>query len=160
MRIRVLLALALLPVLTQPANALLCGSILSPVTVSATPLSFGTYLPGLPSPANATIKVSCAIPLDLLIGFHISLSAGNAVGHPSARYLKHGTADQLSYNIYTGSGTTDPVWGDGSDGTVDQTYAGLLSIGAMNFTAYGRLPQNQFVAPGAYTDRITVTVSY
>ena len=66
----------------------------------------------------------------------------------------------LNYNIYTTNGYTT-VWGDGNNGTVSQTYNGvLLQLGSVSFTAYGKLPGGQFPAPGMYTDTIMVTVTY
>jgi spore coat protein U-like protein len=142
---------------TRPAAALLCGSILDPITVSATPLSFGVYLPGSASAANTTIKVSCTIPLDLLTDFTVSLSAGNAAT-PATRLLRHG-GDQLGYNIFADAGYMT-VWGDGSAGSVTQGFNSLLALGSVQFTGFGRLPQGQYVPAGAYSDRITVTVAF
>jgi spore coat protein U-like protein len=149
-----LLALALS---TRPAAALLCGSILDPITVSATSLDFGVYVPSSAATANTTVKVACTIPLDLLADFTISLSAGNAAT-PASRMLRHG-GDQLGYNIFADAAYM-AVWGDGSAGSVTQGYNHLLALGSAQFTGFGRLPQGQFVAAGSYSDRITVTVTF
>jgi spore coat protein U-like protein len=144
--------------MTRPALALLCGSFLDPITVSATSLNFGVYVPSGAATANTTVTVACTIPLDLLTDFRISLSAGNALTDPSARYLKAG-GNRLGYNIYTDGGYMT-VWGDGTAGSVDQGYSSLLALGSASFTGFGRLPQGQYVPAGSYTDRITVTVSF
>ena len=84
-------------------------------------------------------------------------AAGNATS-PASRYMdKAGT--HLSYNVYTSAGYSK-VWGDGSGGSLTQSYNGLLSLGTISFTGYGRLPSGQYVASGAYSDRLVVTVSY
>jgi spore coat protein U-like protein len=142
--------------LTRPAAALLCGTFLDPMTVSATNLNFGNYLAGSDATANTTVTIRCSLlGLDLLPDFRVQLSAGNAAT-PDARYLKLGSG-KLYYNIRDGSGS---VWGDGSAGSVEQTYDGLLSLGSINFTGFGRIPAGQYVAAGTYGDRITVTVIY
>jgi spore coat protein U-like protein len=156
-RSRFSLALLLCIACPHPAWALLCGSFLDPMIVTASDLSFGTYLPGSSATASATVTVSCTIPLDLLDSFHVSLSAGNAAS-PGARYLRHGS-DRLNYNLYTDSGYTT-VWGDNTGGSTDQSYNGVLSIGSLGLTAWGRLPQGQYVPAGTYSDRIIVTVTY
>jgi spore coat protein U-like protein len=148
--------LALL-LLTRPASALLCGTFLDPVSVSATTLNFGTYVPSSAATANTSVTVSCGLPIDLLNDFHISLSAGNSLD-PAARLLKQG-GGQLGYNIYTDSGFMT-VWGDGTGGSVTQGYSSVLSLGRASFTGFGRLPQGQFVPAGTYSDRITVTVTF
>ena len=143
--------------LTEPAMAILCGSFLSPMSVSATNLNFGTYAPGSTATANTTVTVSCAIALDVLPDFQIRLSAGNAAT-PDVRHLKLG-GNQLFYNIYADPGFNS-VWGDGTAGSVEQVFDRLLSLGNLKFTGFGRLPAGQYVPAGTYADRITVTVIF
>jgi spore coat protein U-like protein len=143
---------------TSPAHALLCGTILDPMSVSATALNFGNYIPTGASFANTSVKISCGLlGLDLLPNFTVALSTGNAAS-PSGRYLAM-SGSHLNYNIYTDPGFAT-VWGDGSSGSITQTFAGILSLGNITFTGYGRIPAGQYVAAGPYTDAITVTVSY
>lgn len=154
---RISACLLILALSTRPAAALLCGSILDPIRVSATPLSFGVYTSDRAATATTTIKVACSLPLDLLSNFTVSLSAGNAAT-PATRLLRHGS-DQLSYNIFA-DGAHMTVWGDGSAGSVTQGFNSLLSSGSAEFIGYGLLPQGQYVPAGAYSDRITVTVVF
>jgi spore coat protein U-like protein len=153
------LAAALFFLAPAPAHALLCGALpLDPMSVTATPLSFGNYAGGSSSTASATITIACGIPLELLPNFTITLSAGNS-GAASARYLNQ-AGNHLNYNIYTTSGYST-VWGDGNNGTIAVTYNGvLLQLGSTQLTAYGKAPAGQFVTPGMYTDTIMVTVTY
>lgn len=155
MRISVTIIALLL--LTRPASALLCGTFLDPISVSATDLNFGVYVPSSAVTANTSVTVSCGLSIDLLTDFHISLSAGNSL-NPAARQMKKG-GDQLGYNIYTDGGYMT-VWGDGSGGSVTQAFNSVLALGSVGFTGFGRLPQGQFVPAGAYSDRITVTVTF
>jgi spore coat protein U-like protein len=153
----------LLAALPRPAQALLtCGSgalFASAVTVSATALNFGNYTPASASYASATVRVECGLlGIDLLPGFTLSLTAQNGGGNPAARTMER-SGVPLAYNVYTTSGY-GAVWGDGSNGSVTQSYGALLSLGGITYTAWGRLPAGQYVAAGAYSDWITVTVSY
>jgi spore coat protein U-like protein len=149
------IALLLLP---RPASALLCGTFLDPITVSATDLNFGVYIPSSAATANTSVTIACTIPLDLLTDFHVSLSPGNALTNAGARYLKLGS-NHLNYNIFTNGGYTT-VWGDGTGGSVDQSYSSLLALGSFTFTGFGRLPQGQYLPAGSYADHITVTVTF
>jgi spore coat protein U-like protein len=159
-----LFALALLFSSVAPANALLiCGSGLpfaSAVIVSATDLSFGNYTPASNALASADVSVRCgALGIDLLPSFTVSLTALNGT-NPMARYLdKVGT--HLAYNVHTNSSYSNAtIWGDGTNGSVIQSYSALLLLGSIHFTAWGKLSAGQYVAAGLYTDKITVTVSY
>jgi len=72
--------------------------------------------------------------------------------------------NRLQYNLYTTAVHTT-VWGDGtqSSGTVSAVGRGLMSGAAITRTVYGQLPDspaNVDLAPGLYTDIVTVTVSY
>lgn len=159
MRIRSWL-LAPFLLLPLPARAGLCGTFLDPMSVAATGLGFGNYLPASVSTSNSTITMSCGLlGLDLLPSFTVALSAGNSASMIT-RKMVFG-AQSLNYNIYTTSGYAT-VWGDGTGGSVTQSVnGGLLQLGSTNFTAYGRLPAGQYVsAGGPYLDTITVSVTF
>ena len=155
------ICLLLLCLSGAPAQALLCGSglpLASNLSVSATALNFGSYSPAAGRFANATVRVECGLlGIDLLPGFTVSLTAQNSADPAARRMLR--AAVPLTYNLYTGNdyGT---VWGDGSNASVMQSYNPLLALGAVNFTAWGRLPAGQYVPAGSYTDVITVTVAF
>lgn len=157
MRIRMLLAgavsaAALAPV---PASALLCGTVLEPVRVTTTGLNFGNYNPGLGDKSfNGTVQVDCGLlSVDLLPSFTVSLGPGN--GPVTARYMLR-SGVHLNYNIYTQGGA---IWGDNSGGQ-KQSFSTGLNLGTITFTAFGKIAGGQFVAPGNYTDTLTVTVDY
>src|SRR5690606_9634621 len=102
---------------TRPAAALLCGSFLSPMTVSATALSFGTYVSGSALSANTTVTIRCTIPLDVLPDFRVQLSTGNA-SSADARFLMLG-GGKLFHYVYADAGFAS-VWGDGASGSVER----------------------------------------
>ena len=58
----------------------------------------------------------------------------------------------LAYNLYVDASHTR-VWGDGTGNTQTQTGMGNLVI-------YGRIPGQQNVPAGLYTDRVMVIVEW
>ena len=128
-------------------------------TVSANPLSFGSYRPGLGGVSSSTtLAVRCTRGAP----FIVALDAG-AGGSLAQRQMSFG-AYKLQYNLYTSAPHTT-VWGDGtiSSAVVAGLGKGLANGEAVTETVYGRLPDsgaNQDLPPGIYTDTIRVTVSY
>jgi spore coat protein U domain-containing protein, fimbrial subunit CupE1/2/3/6 len=157
---RILLAALLGALMPQAAIAATCGTGLDPILLQATATAFGVYSPGSGSAvtANGTVTVACTSPItDTLPSFAVALDGGGA-GSFSPRQMSFGSA-RLNYNLYTSSSYTT-IWGDGTNGTVTQSYDSGSAQGTVNFTAFGNLPAGQFATPGLYTDTITVTVSY
>jgi spore coat protein U-like protein len=133
------------------------GACIPRLSVSATALDFGVYDPGssMATKSNATVTLQCLV--GLLPSFTVALSPGGS-GNYSQRAMSQG-GNALLYNIYVDPNGT-MVWGDGSGATSTKSFSGLLSLGATNFTAYGIAPKGQYVAPGNFSDTITVTVTY
>jgi spore coat protein U-like protein len=121
-------------------------------TVSATNLAFGTYSE-TQIDATSTITTNCSNGSP----YNIGLNPGTATGATVTTRKMTGPASALlNYSLFSDSGRTTN-WGNtvGTD-TVPSTGTGA----AQNFTVFGRLPGSQFVAIGAYTDTITVTVTF
>jgi spore coat protein U-like protein len=135
-------------------------TLASTCTVSANPLSFGTYQPGQGSASGSTtLAVRCTQGAP----FSVALNAGIGGGSVTQRLMSMG-ASRLQYNLYTTAAHTT-VWGDGtqSTATVSGVGRGFASAAAITQTVYGQVPDtagNVDLAPGLYTDTITVTVSY
>lgn len=129
--------------LAAPAAAVTCS-------VSPQGVSFGSYdtLSSTALDGTGNINVSC----DASASFSVSLSTGNS-GTFDARHLTAGT-DILTYNLYTDAARTI-IWGDGvAASNVSATGT------SVDLPVYGRIPARQNVPANAYTDTITVTVSY
>lgn len=147
--------------LSPPAFAL-C-TILCSCLASTSSVAFGAYNPlsGSATSSTGNVAVSCGGVLGLLVPYDIALSAGG-YGSYSARQMGSGV-NRLNYNLYT-SGTHATVWGDGSGST--QIVSGSVTIlllggTTQNRTVFGRIPAGQTsVAPGSYSDTVTVTVTY
>lgn len=121
-----------------------------------TGVAFGNYNPLLSTPAtaNGSVTVYCQGNRS----FTITLSTGQSNSY-AMRYMASGTTTtHLNYNLYTDS-TYTTVWGDGTGST--GTISGSLQNSSATYPIYGEIPSPQAtVVPGAYTDTITLTVTY
>ena len=122
-------------------------------TVSATNLDFGSngvLAANVDQTSTVTVTCSATTP------YNVGLSAGTASGATvTTRQMQNG-ASTINYSLFRDSGRTQN-WGNtvGTD-TVSGTGSGI----GQNISVYGRVPPQATPAPGAYTDTITVTVTY
>jgi spore coat protein U-like protein len=157
---RVFLLGLLVGLLIAPrAHAVVCGTVLDPISVTASTVAFGTYDPLLSSArlANGNVRIACGLGVDVLPSFVVRLSRGQSASY-APRYLKSGITS-LAYNLYT-TAALATVWGDGSAGTSVRSISGTLLVGSINLPVYGAIAPGQLVRAGTYTDTITVTVEY
>lgn len=121
-----------------------------------TGLNFGTYDPFSPIPLDTTGQVQFFC---LRLGggppVTVQLSQGGSNSF-TPRQMSSGS-NRLNYNLYL-----DPnhsrIWGDGTGGTYPWVSS---SVGLVNtLTIYGRIPAQQWVAPGLYTDSLQVTIIF
>jgi len=145
---------------TVTSTIMVSVTLASTCTISANPLSFGTYQPGQGSAsASTTVAIRCSSGAP----FSVALNGGTGGGSVAQRLMSMG-ASRLQYNLYTTAAHT-AVWGDGtqSTATVSGVGRGFAGGAAVTQTVYGQIPDspaNLALAPGLYTDVITVTVSY
>jgi spore coat protein U-like protein len=120
--------------------------------VSATPMAFGTYT-GAITTSTSTVSVTCTNTTP----YNVGLNAGTATSATvTTRKMTGPSGSLLSYSLT--SDTAHSVnWGQtvGTD-----TVAGTGTGSAQALTVYGQVAAGQYVAPGAYADTITATVSY
>jgi spore coat protein U-like protein len=121
-------------------------------TVSTSGLNFGVYdvFSSFNDDVTGTINVNCKSHAS----YSISLSSGS--GSYASRTLVNG-GKTLLYNLYLDS-TRLTIWGDGSAGT--GTFSGNNSGTNVATTVYGRIPARQNASVGAYSDVITVTITF
>ena len=138
-------------------------------TLNTTSAIFGSYDNTLNETAVATFSGTCSKGGGAdpdMTGATVTLSTGTSNSFAS-RQMAKGT-DRLNYNLYTSAARTT-IWGDGTGGS--GTVAALVVQGngkflnnnsSRNFSiaAYGRIPAGLDAVPGAYSDTITVTMSY
>src|SRR5690349_21392447 len=121
---------------------------------SASALNFGSSVGVLSSNIDqtSTVSVTCSNTTP----YNIGLDAGTASGATVTTRKMSSGGNSVNYSLYSDSGRATN-WGNtvGTD-TVSATGNGA----AQSYTVYGRVPSQSTPAPGAYTDTITVTVTY
>lgn len=128
------------------------GSALANCSLSTSPVSFGIYDYRVQSDITGGINVTC----DSGMAYSLELSTGN--GTFSNRQMDGTSGHFLIYNLYITPSYTQ-IWGDGiqaSTAVVGGSGTGL----EVSHPVYGAIPDGQNVAPGLYTDSITVTVRF
>lgn len=122
--------------------------------ISATSMAFGTYT-GVVADSTATISVTCTNTTPYTIG----ISAGTGATPTATVTTRHMTgpaAANLNYALFSDTARTTN-WGMTA---ATDTVAGTGNGALQPLTVYGRVAAAQFVAPGAYTDTVTATVTY
>ena len=120
--------------------------------ITANNLNFGAYT-GAQLDGTTTLQATCSqgIPYD------VGLSKGSS---PLATVQSHRLGgsgpEDMTYQLFQNAARTT-VWGDtiGTD-----TVAGTGNGAQQTLTVYGRIPASQFVAPGQYSDTVTVTLTF
>lgn len=87
----------------------------------------------------------------------IQISQGNSNSF-TPRQMSSGR-DRLNYNLYLDSGRSI-IWGDNSGGT--KQYGPFIPANNVVNTIpiYGRIPAQQWVSPGTYSDSLQVTIQF
>jgi spore coat protein U-like protein len=144
---------------TQPAVAAtvtttfgVTATVQATCLVSAASLAFGTYTGAVVDTAS-TVSVTCTNTTPYNVGLSVGLATGATV---TTRKMTGPASALLSYSLFSDSSRT-LNWGQtiGTD-----TVTGTGNGAAQAISVFGRLTAGQFVAPGAYTDTITATVTY
>jgi spore coat protein U-like protein len=151
-----LLALGLAPTPALAATATttygVSATVQATCLVSASALAFGTYT-GVVANSTSAVSVTCTNTTPYNVGLSAGLATGATV---SARKMTGPSSALLGYAMYSDASHTIN-WGQtiGSD-----TVAGTGNGSAQAITVYGQAAAGQYVAPGAYADTITATVTY
>jgi len=124
-------------------------------TVSATGVSFGNYnvFTATATTSNGTVTYHCG---NADHNIQISISTGSS-GTYVARTLKR-SSEALSYNLYLDSAFAT-VWGDGS-GVTGVYQKSNPPNSDVNLTVYGRIPAQQDVTVGSYSDTVVATINF
>ncbi|MET0182525.1 MAG: spore coat U domain-containing protein [Caulobacterales bacterium] len=129
------------------------ATVLATCDVIAQDLSFGNYDPIAASNVDAatTVSLTCTNGTP----YHLGISLGAGTGASMAtRYMKQG-ANQLGYTLYQ-NGARTTLWGTATGDSL----AGSGTGSAATINVYGRIPMQQAVPAGSYSDTITVTVTW
>jgi spore coat protein U-like protein len=148
----------LLATAAMAALALLAPDVARACTVSAAGVSFGNYDTLSPAPDDGigSVSVTCHPHVHFA---DVGLTAGQSLNY-SARTMRNGAAS-LSYNLYTDAARTT-VWGDGVVVPSVTVNPGSVNSGTRTIvrTIYGRIPAQQSVPFGTYSDTIIVTITF
>ena len=135
-------------------------------SVSAPNVSFGSYdvFAGSQITSTTTISVTCTLTGgggNTDVSYAVALSPGLSNTFVQ-RTMKSG-ANALGYNLYSNS-TRTTVWGDGTGAAPTVSGSMTLKNNAPTHTdsptVYGSVPALQDVGVGAYSDNVTITVTY
>jgi spore coat protein U-like protein len=132
---------------TATATFAVSATVQATCAVATTPMAFGNYSSITAAPGTSTVTVTCTTGTPYTLGLDAGLGSLATV---TARKMMNG-AVVLNYGLYT----------DAAHTTNFATLASANGTGAgVPVTVYGLVPANQFVAPNAYSDTITATVTY
>lgn len=153
--------LALLPLAeaaqagTVQTNLSVSATVQNSCIVSAAPLAFGSYDPNNASPTNAStsITVTCTTGTSFGVGLNAGTTSGSTV---TSRKMAN-SGNRLNYALFSDSGHTTN-WGNspGVDAPGNTTATSSPSVIAV----YGQIASQQNIPAGAYSDTVTVTVTY
>jgi spore coat protein U domain-containing protein, fimbrial subunit CupE1/2/3/6 len=125
-------------------------------TISVTSIAFGSYNVFTTSAddSTGTITYRCN---STAANISISLSDGSSSTY-SPRTLRQGS-EILQYNLYRNAARTT-VWGDGTGGTSVYSQANPPNNSNVSVTIYGRIPAQQDVSAGNYTDTVSAVINF
>jgi spore coat protein U-like protein len=136
-------------------------SVLMSCTISAGAMTFSSYDPtaSADNDATATITSTCtsggAAVITMSQGGHAQSGSSDAAPARAMWNGSEGESEELLYQVYSDS-AGGTVWGN-----TDATGKSITADGtAQAFTAYGRIPKNQTVSSGTFTDSVAVTLTY
>lgn len=145
---------------TKTTNFGVSATVAPNCLISAGDLAFGNYFGDPDAPVNVDASANISVRCSKNAAFSLALSGGSN-GTIAQRLMAGPGGDTLQYNLFSDANRTT-LWGDGTTGsTVDGTGTGMANT--LTKTVYGRLPDNahnQAAGVGAYTDTVTVTVTY
>ena len=145
---------------TATANLTVQLTVTASCTINAATLDFGsTGLLATLIDATTTLSVTCTNTTPYSVGMD------NGANFSVTRRMRLGaTANFIGYAIYTDAGRTNAWTTASSSTTCTATNSCFLGTGngsAQSITVYGRVPAlGTGPTPGAYTDTVTMTVTY
>ena len=108
------------------------------------------------------MKATIFLLVAVLMSYTIALGGGGGGGGSVGARSMSSDSGTLAYQLYRDPARTQ-VWGDGTGGSVTVADGYLLNgvpPVVRNYTAYGAIAPLSKVAPGLYSDTITVLMTY
>jgi len=137
---------------TATGSLAISANVLASCTVVGSAIAFGAYTQAVVN-QTGSITVLCTNGT----AYNVGLDAGTGTGSTvTTRKMSATGGGSLNYSLYRDSGRTNN-WGTtiGTD-TQTGTGSGLLQT----LTVYGQIPASQTPLAGAYSDTVTVTLTY
>ena len=145
---------------TATSNLGVSASIAATCTISTSPAAFGAYDPvvthkSAPLDVTGTVTTTCTNGSAVLItlGQGANADTGSDDATPLRR-VKSGS-NYLSYFLYSDTGRTTE-WGNDTSSVIPDPGPGAASA----LTIYGRMPADQNMPVGSYTDTVVATVTF
>lgn len=115
------------------------ANVVNACTVSAVDLAFGDYVASAAKDGSSAITVTCSAGR----GYTVGISGG-----ATPRSMT-GPGGSLNYGLFSDTSRTSAF-----------SVAASGTGGAVVHPVYGRIPAGQFVTAGAYSETVTVLVTY
>ncbi|MBW9332131.1 Csu type fimbrial protein [Herbaspirillum aquaticum] len=137
---------------TASGTLTISASVVAACTVVGSAIAFGAYTQSVVN-QSGTITVLCTNGTTYNVGLDAGTGSGASVSNRKMSAAGGGT---LNYALYRDSARTNN-WGStiGTD-----TQAGTGSGLTQTLTVYGQIPASQTPLAGAYSDTVTVTLTY
>jgi spore coat protein U-like protein len=149
-----LIGAALIPCAVSAANGTSNLSVSAQVTanctIATTPLTFAGYDP-VGTNATNNLDGQGKVTVACTKGHSANIGLGNG---SNGRKLSDGNGNLLSYEMYSDSNRS-AAWTSQGIST-----GAAISKTARDFTVYGRIPSNQDVPAGNYSDTVVATVNF
>jgi spore coat protein U-like protein len=126
------------------------ANVVTTCLITATNLNFGNYS-GVQLDGTATLNATCSTGTPYTIGLNAGTGAGATV---NSRKMTGPAASLLNYSLFRDAAHSSN-WGNTTD-----RQSGTGNGAVQPFTVFGRIPALQFVQAGAYSDTITVTLTF
>ena len=137
---------------STPVNVAVTANVASNCVMTAGSVAFGAYDP-LVTNAAANLDQTGSVSVACVKGTVANVGLGSGTNYSSGRRMSNGT-DFLAYDLYTTAGRTT-VW----DTTNRVSYT-AGSKASTSLTIYGRVPSNQDVSAGSYTDTVVAQAEF
>jgi spore coat protein U-like protein len=128
------------------------AEVVTTCAITATNMNFGNYS-GVQLDSTATLDATCSTGTP----YNIGLNAGTGTGATiTTRKMRGPAVEELNYTLSQDAAHTIN-WGDtiGTD-----TVPGAGNGAVQPHTVFGRIAASQFIQSGAYSDTITVTLTF
>lgn len=133
-------------------NVAVSANVASNCVMTAGSVAFGAYDP-LVTNASTDLDQTGSVSVACVKGTVANVGLGNGANYSGGRRMTNGS-DFLNYNLYTTAGRST-VWD--TTNRVGYTAASKASTSLM---IYGRVPSNQDVAAGSYTDTVVAQAEF